>query len=266
MPSKLKFLLPGICLFLFLLTDSFASEGNEKIRVCSLPLIPQTMLNDKGEPDGYAVNILQAVAKPLNWELQINYYPWLRVVSKAKKGECDIVLTVLMREDYAEFMVFPKKAILIQKNVFVVLKGSGLTFNGDLEYFMRHHSVGLYRDKAIDDRFQIIRTQPWVRIDLANNPAMNIKKLLTRRFDAVIENNLTAIYELRKLGELNKVEILNPPINATPAYITFPKKGKLSNSAAEFDKALEDFEKTDLYHQLQIQYLETTEGTREGSE
>ena len=80
---------------------------------------------------------------------------------------------------------------------------------------------------------------------------------LDQLVDAVIENNLTAIYELKKLGRLNDVKILHPPINITPAYITFPEKGKLSNHAHEFDEAMEDFEKSDEYRKLQEQYLGT---------
>ncbi len=225
-----------------------------RIRACSLPLPPQTMLTD-GKPDGFAVKILEAVASKLHWQLEFFYSPWLRVVEDAKQGECDVVLTVLDRDDYASYMVFPKVPVLSQENVLVVKRGSGIQYNGVLESFMRAHTIGLYRDKAVDQHFESLRRASWARIELANSSELVMRMLFAGRFDAAIENSLTAVYELNRLGRLADAELLSPPLNVTPAYITFPKAGKALGLIGDFDAALSAFKRSNEFHVLEKRYL-----------
>ncbi|CAM2864341.1 ABC transporter substrate-binding protein [Shewanella amazonensis] len=246
---------------LLLLASSLSANGQpgQSVRVCSLNLAPQTMLNEQGQPDGYAVKILEAIAARLNWRLSIQYYPWVRVVHLAQQGDCDIVLTVLMREDYAQYMAFPAEPILMQRNVIAVRKGSHMQYDGNMANFVRKHSIAMYRDKAINDEFQQYRDAPWANIQLTKDAETNFKMLLLNRVEAVFENDLTAIMVLKKLNQLEQVTLLHPPLNETPAYITFPKAGKLAHSTALFDKAMADFKQTQTYQALQMEYLGTSE-------
>ncbi|MEJ6475560.1 transporter substrate-binding domain-containing protein [Pseudoalteromonas piscicida] len=223
--------------------------------MCSLTLAPQTMLNTDGEPDGYAVKVLQALAQRLDWPIKIEYFPWPRVAHMAQKGQCDIVLTVLMRRDYASYMVFPNQPILDQKNVIIVRKDSTITFDGNIAMFLRQHTVSMYRDKAIDDEFQRTRQHLAKHIQLTNTSQSSLQMLLLGRVDAVFENDLTAIMELKALGALDQVKLLQPPLNVTPAYITLPKLGRLAERANEFDAAMLSFKQTAAFKQIQQQYL-----------
>ena len=226
------------------------------VRVCSLSLPPQTMQDKDGNPDGFAVHILQAVAKQLNWKLDYSYFPWMRVVLKAKRGKCDLMMTVLKRDDYKQFMAFPKESVINQKNVLIVRHDSEIQYSGDLEVFMRKYVIGLYMDKAVDENFEKIRKAPWAKIVTVAQPVQVIKMLIAGRFDAAIENHLTSVYYLKGIGGLDSVEILSPPLNITPAYITFPLAGRLSEkNIAEFDSAMVDFKKTDNYQKLKNSYL-----------
>ncbi len=228
------------------------------VRVCSLPLPPQTMPDADGNPSGYAVEILQALAVQLQWDIEISYSTWARVVQLSKGGQCDVVLTVLKRDDYESYMVFPERPILNQRNVLATLKNRAIRYDGNLENFMRSHMVGLYNDKAIDDHFESLRRAPWARVDVVNTPTQNIMKLLAGRIDAAIDNDLTIIHELKLLGRLDDVEILEPAVNVTPAYITFPMAGGLSDAAEQFDQALETFEATPEFRRIQDFYLRGT--------
>lgn len=246
-----------LCLLLLLNLGLCGHAGAAlKLRACSLPLPPQTMLDVQGQPDGYAVKILQAVAQRLDWQLHIDYMPWMRVVAEAKQGKCDLMLTVLRRDDYASYMLFPATPILEQTNVLVVRRDHGIDYQGDLEAFMRRHSVGLYRDKAVDDAFERLRRAPWARVDLANTPLQNIEKLLAGRFDAAIENDLTAVYTLRGLGRLAEAKLLRPPLNVTPAYVTFPLAGQATTQVGAFDVALREFQRSAAFRRLQATYLD----------
>lgn len=232
-----------------------AMAAEPPLRVCSLSLAPQTMPDADGKPAGYAVEILQQVAASLHWQIRIDYMPWARVASEMKGGRCDMAMTVLYFKDYAEYMLFPHEAILDQKNVLVVRKGSGVRFDGHLEKFMRQHSIGLYVDKRVNDEFETLRNAPWAQVDTVPNAELNMKKLLFKRFDAIVENDLNVTYEMRKLGKLDEVEILSPPLNVTPAYIVFSHKPESLRRMRQYDHALAQFKRSEKFRALTGRYL-----------
>lgn len=229
--------------------------GAPHFRVCSLPLPPQTMETPSGAPGGYAVEILQRVAANLGWRIKIDYMPWARVASETQAGRCDMAMTVLYFEDYAGYMLFPKQAILDQKNVLLVRRGSRIRYNGNLEQFMLTHSIGVYEDKRVNEKFEALRHTPWAKVDTAPRVDENLRKLLHKRFDAAIENDLSAIYELRKMRRLNEVEILSPPLSVTPAYIVFSKTPSSEHYARLYDAELARFKKTPQFKALTNKYL-----------
>ncbi|WP_170305740.1 substrate-binding periplasmic protein [Pseudoduganella ginsengisoli] len=234
-------------------TAAFAAEP--PLRVCSLVLAPQTMKDAGDQPAGYAVEVLQNVAGALRWNIRIDYMPWARVVSEMKLGRCDMAMTVLHFKDYAQFMLFPHEAILDQKNVLVVRRGSGIRFDGNLENFMRQHSIGLYADKRVNDEFETLRAAPWAQVDTVPSAELNMKKLLAKRFDAIVENDLNVTHEMRKLGKLDEVDILSPPLSVTPAYIVFAHKPESLRRMRQYDYALAQFKRTEKFRVLTARYL-----------
>ncbi|CAN7428645.1 transporter substrate-binding domain-containing protein [Pseudoduganella sp. LjRoot289] len=248
----------AFCLALLLLQAAPAFGTDRVLRVCSLHLAPQTMQSADGSPTGYAVEILQHVARKLQWSIRIDYMPWARVVSETRAGRCDMAMTVLQFKDYAEFMLFPHESILDQKNVLVVRRGSKIRYDGNLEQFMRQHSIGLYVDKRVNDKFERLRAAPWARVDTAPSAVLNTKKLLFRRFDAIIENDLSVIFEMRKLGQLDDIEILSPPLSVTPAYIVFSQTPESKARSRKYDEALANFKKTARFKALTNRYLPET--------
>jgi len=242
-------------LIALLALHSAALAAEPPMRVCSLVLAPQTMKDDDGNPAGYAVEILHNVAAALRWDIRIDYMPWARVVSEMKLGRCDMAMTVLYFKDYAKFMRFPHEAILDQKNVLVVRRGSGIRFDGNLEKFMRQHSIGLYVDKRVNDEFETLRAAPWARVDTVPSAELNMKKLLFQRFDAIVENDLNVTHEMRKLGKLDEVDILSPPLSVTPAYIVFSHKPESLGRIRQYDAALAQFKRTERFRILTGRYL-----------
>ena len=242
-----------LALLLLQAAPAFGADG--LLRVCSLSLAPQTMQGADGAPTGYAVEILQHVARELRWSIRIDYLPWARVVSEIRAKRCDMAMTVLHFNDYAEYMLFPRESILDQKNVLVVRRGSRIRYGGDLEQFMRRHSIGLYADKRVNDEFERLRAAAWAVIDTAPSAVLNAKKLLFKRFDALIENDLSAIYEMRKLGRLADIEILSPPLSVAPAYIVFSQTPESQTRSREYDEALARFKKTAKFRTLTDRYL-----------
>lgn len=244
----LRYLMLSALAGVLLSGTTVADVGNKEFTACSLILPPHSMPDKNNQPDGFASHVLEAVSQQLHWTVHVQYMPWLRVVQASKDGECDIAYTVLKRDDYETFLTFPDEPIHTRQNLFISLKKNKIDYNGDLESFMRRYRIGMYRDKAVNTDFERLRKQPWVNIESVNTPDQNFKKLLEGRVDAVIENNYTATYLLRNLDQLSQVSFHLPPLSITPAYFTFPKKGRVTAQEIEaFNTALRRFKETLLY-------------------
>lgn len=49
--------------------------------------------------------------------------------------------------------------------------------------------------------------------------------------------------------------MLQPPLNVTPAYIVFPKAGRLNGDTSAFDKVLLDYKNSAEFKALDRRYL-----------
>lgn len=226
-----------------------------EVRVCTHELPPHTMMSPDG-PDGFATEVLKEVALVLKWDLKISYTTWARLLARSKEGECDLVYTILKKDEYLNDHVFPEEPLHIRRNVLLVLNDSKITYNGNLKDFMSKYSIGTYYDKAVSKEFDLYKKEPWAKVDYSNKPEENFLKLLNSRFDAAIENDYTAYYYLNKIDKAHLVKKLNPPINTTPAYVAFSKNGLMLKEISKFSNALRDFKKSKKFQQIEKRYLE----------
>lgn len=233
---------------------SAAQAAEIPFKVCSHDLPPHTMKLVDNQPGGLASEVLQGVAQRLGWRLDVVYQPWIRSRADAEAGRCDMIYTILDKPEYREFAVFPQQYLSDRYNVLVVRKDREIHYDGNLQKFMFAYSIGTYRDKAVSPLFDQLKHESWAKLDYANNPEDNMRKLLVGRFDAAIENSATAIYELRKLGALDKAEILSPPVYQAPAYVAFAKKGQALGHIDEFDRELKAFKATPAYNAIIARY------------
>lgn len=255
MQQRIARMLMGWCLALCASALGLApAHASATFLVCTHELPPHSMRLADGQAGGMASEVLQAVAKRLRWTLKIEYFPWLRARQNTESGECDLIYTILKKPEYEVFAQFPKQHLADRHNVLVVRKSSGLKYAGDLEAFMRRHSIGTYADKAVSPLFDKLKAEPWARVHSNLASDNNLEMLLEGRFDAAIENSATAVYELNKLHRAHEAEILLPPLLVTPAYIAFSKNGKALPFIGDFDREMQAYTHSAEYRALLKRY------------
>lgn len=225
-----------------------------KLTVCSHELPPHTFSSSDGIAKGLASEVLLHIAKDLGWNIEISYSSWVRLRGLSELGTCDIAYTALKKVDYLNFFEYPKEALPDRRAVFIVKSASNIIFDGNLENFLKKYSVGLYKDKAVNDEFDKLKKMPWAKVQEPVRPDLVFPMLLNGRFDAAIEEAQVAIFELKKINKLNQLKFLEPPIQVTPAYIVFPKKGKALGLIKDFDQSFAKFKKSDAYKLLLEKY------------
>ncbi len=240
-------------LFVASLLLSLPARAAPSLLACSHELPPHTYL-ENGRPSGMATEILREVARRLQWQLTIRYSNWIRARAMGEGGQCDLIYTILKKEEYEKAFLFPQETLPDRRNVFFVRRDRQLQYSGDLEAFMRQFSIGLYRDKAVSPLFDQLKQTTWARLNSPSESESLMRMLLAGRFDAAIENEETGIYELNKLGGKHLVQVLEPPIYVTPAYIAFSRKGRATGLVEAFSRELGQFKHSRQYADIVAKY------------
>ncbi|MGM0551899.1 MAG: transporter substrate-binding domain-containing protein [Bacteroidota bacterium] len=123
---------------------------------------PYEFLNDQGEPDGFNVEIMRAVAKAMDLTVHISMYPWVDVRDSIEAGKVDVVMGMYRTEERDRTVDFSIPHFISTYAVFVrddseikkvsdVLDKRILAQRGDLAHdFLVENAVGneliLYTD------------------------------------------------------------------------------------------------------------------------
>ena len=80
---------------------------------------PYEFLNEQGEPDGFNVEIMRAVAKAMDLTVHISMYPWVDVRDSIETGEVDIVMGMYRTEERDKSVDFSVPHFISTYAVFV---------------------------------------------------------------------------------------------------------------------------------------------------
>ena len=80
----------------------------------------------------------------------------------------------------------------------------------------------------------------FIQIDEAVTSDQNLKKFFKKRFDILVDNQYSILYQLKKQNRLNEIRELNPIISNTNAYLGFSKKQNHHKIIKKFNSILKE--------------------------
>ncbi len=92
---------------------------------------PYEFLNEKGQPDGFNVDILKAVAVAMNLKVQISMYPWVAVRDSIESGGIDLVMGMYRTKERNKVVDFSIPHFISTYAVFIP-KGSDIRELNDI--------------------------------------------------------------------------------------------------------------------------------------
>lgn len=106
-----------LCLiFIFCLLGSICSEASESEHKISLSVMPNikpvAFRNQKGEPDGIFVRVLQEIAKIHNFQIEYHFLPWNEGLEAVKKGEIDLQVGAIKTPEREEFLDYVDESVM----------------------------------------------------------------------------------------------------------------------------------------------------------
>ncbi|MDC5704307.1 substrate-binding periplasmic protein [Vibrio europaeus] len=236
---------------------SFPIASSTTVQLVTLDY-PPYIVHHEGELSGVAVELVEAVFDELDVPISIEVLPWARALSNVQFGRADAIFTAFKnptREKFADY----SNEILFTQNISLVVKRSSKISSYDFLSrdvsavaicAVNRVSYGKQMDALLaDGRFRLVfwrnRTEDCARL------------VRTGRADVWVNNDFGARSILASEQMEQALEILSPPIEATPSYIAFSKLKEHQWLRDRFDRVLREMKEDGRYEAIIDDYFDS---------
>lgn len=236
-------------LYVLVSLTSIAGAQVGKIRVVYTDWFPYTYQKD-GQASGFEVEILKAVLTIMDIDAEFAAYPWNRCLNELENARADALVSMLRTADREKYTEFPETHISLSKTVFFTTSDKEIVFNGSYEK-LSGYRIGIIMGFSYGDAFD---SADYLEKDSVYNAEMLIRKLLAGRNDLAAENQAVVIASARKMGVIEKIKFLTPPIHTRRLFVGFSKAKGLKQLSRDFSLTLSEFKNTDMYRTIIEKY------------
>lgn len=231
---------------LFLLALPVCAEPRE-IRV-GLNHAPPYRIVENGEVSGLYVDILEQIAKRLDWKITYTEAPFRRVLWLMERGEVDLMLGPLPTEERRQYMDYAVAAFPPERKLFFYREDE----NRILKYAdLYGKAIGVLRGSSY---FPTFDNDSKLRKEEAVHYENLLRMLGQGHLDVVVAPELYARYTIERLGLDLKTSPYSVP--GEPSWITISRKSPLMNEKQAVRDAVEIFKTEALYSDLLLKYGE----------
>lgn len=202
---------------------------------------------------GFNKEILDEIFKRMNVEIEYKFYPWARAVKMIKAGKADAIFPFFknpQREVYTDY----SNSFTSEPTSMYILKDSNISYSGDLKELssyrfgrVRGFSSGVAFDAAVKEKI--------INVEDSRKGDLNLKKLLNKRFDILVDNRYFILHELKKSDALHRVKELKPVLTNNKAYLGFSKKRDHKAIIKQFNIILEEIKEDGTYDEIINSYF-----------
>ncbi|WP_167494646.1 MULTISPECIES: transporter substrate-binding domain-containing protein [Vibrio] len=171
-------------------------------------------IHDGKPPHGVIVDIVEEAFESQGYTMELQIKPWSRAMKEVMRARTDALIAVWYTDKRAEKLLF-SDSYLDSKQVIIAAKEDQLTYTGLPS--LSGLSVGTITDYAYDQAF-LISTQ-FERVE-GDSLEQSIRRLQTKRVDAIISNERVAKYTLGSMKiDKNMYDFFSPSVSVNPLYI-----------------------------------------------
>ena len=171
-------------------TSNEKTELPKKITIVADEWCPYNC-EENASLQGFMVDMAREIFAKKGIEVEYKVVPWERALDMTKNGTYDGTIAVNLKEGSS--LILPKKEQAISKYEFFILDDNKWEFNGVES--LKGHSLGCvsgYTYGSIQNYIDTHRTDNTIiqEINSDNASTINLKKLLARRVNVIIEDSL----------------------------------------------------------------------------
>ncbi|SFC92494.1 substrate-binding periplasmic protein [Pseudoalteromonas denitrificans] len=196
---------------------------------------------------GFNVDLIEEIFKRMNVPIEIHLVPWARAVKMIKDGTADGLFPFFKSVNRLKFTDY-SDAYTSEDTTLFVLKNSPIQWNGDLSS-LSPYQFGRVRGYNSGPQFEHLLEKGIIEISVATKTSQNIKKLLAKRFDIMVEERHVVRFELKKMGRIGEIKQL-AIIQKNLSYLGFSKKRKRKATIKAFNKILKQMKSDGSYQRI----------------
>jgi len=230
-----------------------ADRKKTGIIISGHPDYPPFMWESRGSIIGIGVELAKIVCEELNVPCKVNYAgPWKRVQENGRQGSVDLIVGIYKNEqretylDYTEPYMSDPTSIALHRGKDLAFKDrsdligfTGVTMHGD--------SFGQDLDSYIDQNLNLQR---------AHNSDAIFKNLINDRVDYVLWGYYPILTNASKLGLIDRIKILTPPVAVENMFMAFSKKSQFKKLLPQVNKIIERLRADGTFDRLSRKYLD----------
>ena len=197
---SLKFIL--LFALLLFVQNAFSQLSNEKVSFKNRVIIakgdmqfaPFEFLNEKGEPDGFSVELFRAMMDRLGISYKLTLEDWGKVQKELNNKQIDLAIGMIYSKERAEKVKFGIPHCMISYNI-VCRKDKDFA---NLDQLKGKTIIVQYKDRAHE---YLLTTKLTSKIITVKNIAEAVKLLASsNKYDAVLSFDISSFYFVRKGG------------------------------------------------------------------
>lgn len=175
---------------------------------------------------GYVAELVREAFKRSGYNVNIQFYPWARVVKLARHGDVDGYFPEYFSKDLKNdfYLSSPMKGGPVG---FFKRKGDPVSYTTLKD--LVPYRIGVVRGYINTAEFD---AADYLKKDEAVNDLLNFKKLLGGRVDLVIADKFVGGYTLNTYlpGRAHRVEFISPPLKIMDLFLCISKKSPRGQS------------------------------------
>ncbi len=243
----IKEILRGMLVLLMVsLSSTTVPAQSEKVIVAVDNGYPPYMYGTKENAKGLYPEQIKAVFSRIGVEVDVQALPWKRALRAGEEGTAAVGGIYKNKKrlkiyDYSQPIFEETLAIYVSK-------GAAFPFRelSDLE----GKNIGINRGWSYGEAFDNARKEDLFRVQEANTNQANFQKLVSKRIDCFIVDQLAASQIIRRKNLRDKVEKLEQPAAINKAYIVFSKSMKKKELLFRFNRALSEMKEDGSYEKI----------------
>lgn len=213
---------------------------------------PYEYVNNKDEFIGFNIDIIEAVAKDQNINIEIIPMEWNSAISSLNRGDIDGIIGMSKSEKREKLFDFVSPSLILEEVIFSRTENVTINTLEDLEGLKVAYQVN---DKSQEHALKIRKVVAMPKEDQESA----LMALKNKEVDAVLGTRLVGIYHLQKNNLMDQIQVVGDPINTSEYGMV------VSKDNIELHKKLEEglinIKKDNLYDRTYNKWFRKSETT-----
>ena len=214
---------------------------------------PYSFLDENGQPTGFQVELIRAVAKTMGMNIEIRLSPWPEARKALEDGTIDVIPGMFYSEERAKLFDFSPPFAILSVAIFARDNSPSVKSVEDL----RNKEIIVMRGEVMHD--YILKHRLTERILLAETPADVLRLLASGKGDYAFVAQMPGFYWIQELN-LSNIKSVGPSLAPFQNCFAVKKGNKVLLS--RFTEGFNILNQTGEYRRLHEKWLSVLEPTR----